>query len=205
MVSYRTSAVTMVTASPPDSSVTEDRWIEASHQGDVAAFDQLVARHYDAVYAVARRLSPTPDDAEDVAQEVFLAAWRQLGRFQRRSAFKTWLIAICIRQCAGQARRSGGHTASLEDLGPREPCAPAAASPAATLERREQDAALQRAIHALPRAQRESVVLHYFGGLNCAETAAAMGISAGAMMTHLFRARKRLRETLGWLVEETSR
>jgi RNA polymerase sigma-70 factor (ECF subfamily) len=205
MVSCRTSAVTMVAASPPHSSVSEVRWIEESCRGDVAAFDQLVAQHYDAVYAVARRLSPSPDDAEDVAQEVFLAAWRQLGRFQKRAAFKTWLIAICIRQCAAHTRKCGGRTSSLDDLGAREPCAPDAASPAATLERREQEGALHRAIHGLPRAQREAVVLHYFGGFTCAETASAMGISAGAVMTHLFRARKTLRDTLGWLVEETSR
>lgn len=205
MVSSRVSAATMVAASPPHPIGSEERWIEASRGGDVAAFDQLVERHYDAVYAVARRLSPSPDDAEDVAQEVFLAAWRQLDRFQKRAAFKTWLIAICIRQCAAHARRSGGRSTSIEDLGAREPCAPSAASPAALLELKEQDGALHHAIHALPRAQRESVVLHYFGGFTCAETAAAMGISAGAVMTHLFRARKTLRDTLGWLVEETSR
>jgi RNA polymerase sigma-70 factor (ECF subfamily) len=205
MVSFRTSAVTLMTASPPSPPAAEERLIEASRRGEIAAFDQLVERHYDAVYAVARRLSKSPDDAEDVAQEVFLAAWRQMGRFERRAAFKTWLIAICIRQCAGTIRSARVRPASLEDLGAREPCAPDAASPAAQLERRETDGALHRAIHALPRAQREAVVLHYFGGLTCAEAAAAMGISAGSVMTHLFRARKTLRETLGWLFEETSR
>jgi RNA polymerase sigma-70 factor (ECF subfamily) len=179
--------------------------IEESRLGNVTAFDQLVERHYDAVYAVARRLSSSPDDAEDVAQEVFLAAWRQIARFQRRAAFKTWLIAICIRQSAAHARSVRVRPTSLDDLGPREPMVPSTVSPAALLERREQEDALHRAIHALPRAQRESIVLHYFGSLTCAEAAAAMGISAGAVMTHLFRARKALRDTLGWLAEETSR
>ena len=58
-------------------------------------------------------------------------------------------------------------------------------------------AALHAAVQALPRAQREAIALHYFGELTCVETAAVMAISPGAVMTHLFRARKRLRELLG--------
>src|SRR5215212_5898386 len=99
MVLGRTPAVTLVTASPPHLPTADDGLIAASRAGDAAAFDQLVERHYDAVYAVARRLAITPDDAQDVVQDVFLAAWRQIARFQRRAAFRTWLIAICMRQC----------------------------------------------------------------------------------------------------------
>jgi RNA polymerase sigma-70 factor (ECF subfamily) len=70
------------------------------------------------------------------------------------------------------------------------------------LEREEREHALHAAIQALPRAQREAVVLHYFGDLTCPETAAAMGISPGAVMTHLFRARKSLRAALSSLADE---
>jgi RNA polymerase sigma-70 factor (ECF subfamily) len=65
--------------------------------------------------------------------------------------------------------------------------------------RREQEAAVHAAIRSLPRAQREAVVLHYFAGLTCAEAATAMGVSPGSVMTHLYRARLRLRELLGEL------
>jgi RNA polymerase sigma-70 factor (ECF subfamily) len=182
--------------------VDDDGLIERSRQGDLAAFDRLVERHYASIYAVARRLSPSPDDAADVAQEVFIAAWKQLGRFNRRSSIRTWLHAIAVRQCALSARSFRQRPASLDDLGPRAPVMADEPSAHTLFERWEEEAGLHAAIHSLPRAQREAVALHYFGGLTCAETAAAMGISPGAVMTHLFRARKRLRTLLHWLADD---
>ena len=143
-----------------------------------------------------------PNDVDDMTQEVFLAAWKQLDRFRGRASFRTWLHAIALRQCAASARSARGRPSSLDDPEASEPPSSEGASAQALLERREQDAALHAAVHTLPRAQREAVVLHYFGGLTCAETAAAMRISAGAVMTHLFRARKSLRDALSWLVDE---
>jgi RNA polymerase sigma-70 factor, ECF subfamily len=201
MIPCQAGAASLMEAAPQGDSAApgadEDRLVERSRRGDLDAFDQLVARHYPRVYAVARRLSPSPDDAADVAQEVFIAAWKQLERFRGRASFPTWLHAIALRQCALGARSARTRPASLNDLAAPELVAPEGTSVQALVERREQEAALHTAIHALPRAQREAVVLHYFGGLTCAETAAAMGISAGAVMTHLFRARKSLRSALG--------
>ena len=65
--------------------------------GDLAAFEILFRRHYAAVYKMALRLSACAEDAADVVQEVFLAAWEQCRRFDGRAAFRTWLIAISIR------------------------------------------------------------------------------------------------------------
>jgi RNA polymerase sigma-70 factor (ECF subfamily) len=206
MVHCQAGAASLAEAAPRGDRVEDDRLIERSRRGDLEAFDRLVGSHYPGVYAVARRLSPSPDDAADIAQEVFLAAWKRLGRFNRRASFRTWLHAITLRQCALGIRSARRRPASLDD-----PDAPSLAAAAGDLvhtlyERREQEAALHTAIHALPRAQREAVVLHYFGGLTCAEAATAMGISSGSVMTHLFRARQNLRGALRRLIdEETSR
>src|SRR2546425_5090640 len=206
MVNCHAGVASPVEASARGDLVEDDRLIERSRRGDLDAFDQLVASYYRQVYAVARRLSPSPDDAADIAQEVFIAAWRQLRQFHGRASFRTWLHAIALRQCAASARSARGRPASLDDPEASEPSSSEGPSLQALMERHEQDAALHAAIHTLPRAQREAVVLHYFGGLTCAETAAAMSISAGAVMTHLFRARKSLRDALSWLMdEETSR
>jgi RNA polymerase sigma-70 factor (ECF subfamily) len=169
-------------------------------EGDLPAFESLFRRHYPAVYKVALRLSAGADDAADVVQEVFLAVWEQRRRFDGRAAFRTWLIAIAIRKCADRAR--GVKAVSLD--GPDPPALPAwnGASPdTATLDR-ERDEALHAAILALPRGQREAVVFYYIDGMSCAEAAAAMGVSSGTVMTHLFRARARLRKTLSWLGDE---
>ena len=108
------TAASLIEARAQGDLVEEDRLIERSRRGDLGAFDQLVAAHYPAVYAVALRLLPGPDDASDVAQEVFIAAWKQLGQFRRRSAFRTWLHAICLRQCAQSARAASARPASLD-------------------------------------------------------------------------------------------
>jgi len=202
MVNCHAGVASPVEASARGDLVEDDRLIERSRRGDLDAFDQLVASYYRQVYAVARRLSASPDDAADIAQEVFLAAWKQLDAFRGRASFRTWLHAIALRQCAASARSARGRPSSLDDPEAREPSSPEGSSLQTLLERREQDAALHAAVHTLPRAQREAIVLHYFGGLTCAETAAAMRISAGAVMTHLFRARKSLCGALSWLVDE---
>lgn len=185
-------------------SVDEDWLIERSRQGDPNAFDQLVQRHHAAIYAVARRLSPSPDDAQDIVQEVFIAAWKQRQRFRPRASFRTWLHAITIRQAASRARSEKHRPASLDDVEATTLVLAEDTSTERLFERRQEEAALHRAVQALPRAQREAVVLHYFGGLSCAETAAAMGISSGAVTTHLFRARNALRQALQGLIREAT-
>jgi RNA polymerase sigma-70 factor, ECF subfamily len=202
-VHFSSAALSLKAVSPRGELVTDDGLIDQGRRGDLSAFNQLVLRHYAGVYQVARRLSPSPDDAADVAQEVFIAAWKQLPRFQPRASFRTWLHAITLRQCAQSARRARRRPASLEELGLPEPVQSDDDLPT-RMERQELEAALHAAVHALPRAQREVVALHYFGELTCAETAAAMGISPGSVMTHLFRARKSLRAALGELMEEES-
>jgi RNA polymerase sigma-70 factor, ECF subfamily len=188
--------------------MTDSELLDQSRRGDREAFNVLVARHHRTVYEVARRLLSSPDDAADVAQEVFIAAWKQLPRFQPRASFRTWLHAITLRQCARSRSRTQGRPASVDSLEAVEAAeaaaarGPEAASMHRLMERRELEAALHAAIQSLPRAQREAIALHYLGDLTCAETAAVMGISSGAVMTHLFRARKSLRVALGGLVDE---
>jgi RNA polymerase sigma-70 factor, ECF subfamily len=197
---FRQSAAVSVAARiPAGDLVSDDGLIERSRRGDLSAFNQLVRRHYTSIHEVALRLSPCPDDAADIAQEVFIAAWKQLPRFQPRASFRTWLHAIALRQCALSARRARRRPASLDSLAEPEPWGSPLTSVQLLAERREFESALHAAIQSLPRAQREAIVLHYSGELTCAETAAVMGISAGAVMTHLFRARKRLRAILGEL------
>src|SRR5437870_3546816 len=115
MVHCHAGAASLVEAASQGDRLEDDRLIERSRRGDLEAFDRLVASHYPWVYTVARRLSPDPDDAADIAQEVFLAAWKQIGRFGGRSSFRTWLHAIALRQCALSMRAARGRPVSLDD------------------------------------------------------------------------------------------
>jgi RNA polymerase sigma-70 factor (ECF subfamily) len=207
IVHCRTAAVPLIMVSRHGDLVTDGELIDQCRQGDRAAFNQLVVRHYAGIFDVARRLLPCSDDAADVAQEVFIAAWKQLPRFQPRAAFRTWLYAITLRQCARSARGARRRPAPLDSLEAAE-ALPGRMADATSVhglvERHELETALHAAVHSLPRAQREAIVLHYFGDLTCVETAAVMGISSGAVMTHLFRARQNLRQALRGLVDEES-
>jgi RNA polymerase sigma-70 factor (ECF subfamily) len=188
--------------------MTDGELVDQSRHGDREAFNTLVARHHRPIYETARRLLPSPDDAADVAQEVFIAAWRQLPRFQPRAAFRTWLYAITLRQCARSRSRAHKRPAAIDSLEAGDAAVAAAAGGPDVaamhrlLERRELETTLHAAIQLLPRAQREAIALHYLGDLTCAETAEVMGISPGSVMTHLFRARKNLRAALSGLFEE---
>ena len=88
--------------------------VTAAQRGDVRAFDQLVLRHQSRVVQFARGRLDASIDAEDVAQEIFVAAWRQLPLFRGRSQFKTWLFGIALNWCAEAARRQRRQPASLE-------------------------------------------------------------------------------------------
>src|SRR5437879_12414164 len=100
MVNCHSGVASPMEASAWGDLVEDDRLIERSRRGDLDAFDQLVASYYPQVYAVARRLSPSPDDAADIAQEVFIAACKQLKQFHGRTTVRTWLHAIAVPQCA---------------------------------------------------------------------------------------------------------
>jgi RNA polymerase sigma-70 factor, ECF subfamily len=180
----------------------EEQLIDRCRRGDRSAFNPLVVRHYASIYSVARRLLACPDDAADVAQEVFIAAWKQLPRFSPRASFRTWLYAITVRQCALSARGARRRPASLEIRDLPGPVIDGEAPVHAMFERHELEAALHAAVHSLPRAHREALVLHYFGDLTCEETAAVMGTSSGTVKTHLFRARKSLRDALKGQIDE---
>src|SRR5260370_5286121 len=151
---FRQSAAVSVAARiPAGDLVSDDGLIERSRRGDLSAFNQLVRRHYTSIYEVALRLSPCPDDAADIAQEVFIAAWKQLPRFQPRASFRTWLHAIALRQCALSARAARPLPASLDRLaGPAFEC-PERDSVPTLVERRGCETPLHAAIQSLPRAQ----------------------------------------------------
>src|SRR3954452_21102576 len=93
--------------------------VALSRDGDSEAFRALVERHSRAVYRLAHRMTGTPQDAEDVVQETFLKAYRQLGRFESRANFSTWVHRIAVN-CAidlirSRAHREAGHDAKDPD------------------------------------------------------------------------------------------
>lgn len=168
-------------------------------RGDADALNVLFRRHRSVAYRVAYRLLGNEPDALDAVQDGFVNALAHLGRFGGRSSFKTWLLRIVSNAALdlGRSRRRRDTRfarAAADDL-------PAVADHRAGeadsgLNRADLRAVLTDALNRLPPAQRQTFVLHVDGGLSYQEVADALGIAVGTVMSRLFYARQRLKESL---------
>ena len=163
--------------------------------GRQQAFGEILRRHQPSVYRLARAYVGDADEALDMVQESFLAAYRALASYDPERPLRAWLARIAINKCRDWARRRAVRSLfSLPSPG-REAAAavPESAPPAdeAAAARQELDL-LWRDIAALPRTLKETLILRTIDGLSQAETARALGISGKAVETRLYRARQAL-------------
>jgi RNA polymerase sigma-70 factor, ECF subfamily len=169
--------------------------LERSRGGDQSAFRELVVLHQDRAYALALRITRSPADAEEVAQDAFLRAWLALARFRGESSFGTWLHRIVARRALDrldQMRSRRGREVGGEEASAR---AEAAAAPPGAEDHETAGRArrLERMVAALPVAQRMAVTLYYYEDRSVEQVAAIMGMPENTVKTHLSRARAALR------------
>lgn len=164
----------------------------AAQAGDRRAFDALIRREKAGLYAFVRRYVGDADDAYDVVQESFVAAWRSLARFDPARSFPIWLRTIALNKCRDHGRRGKVRRLFLGALAVQPGIAPT------TREERmdEELAQLDRAIGRLPNIYKEPLLLTTAGGLSHDEAAVVLKISAKAVEMRLYRARKRLAEMI---------
>jgi len=178
----------------------DDRVLVAlARDGDRAAFDELVRRHADGLYAVVMRLCADRDEAEEVTQEAFLRAWRGLPAFRGDAQFFTWLYRIGVnearRRADGMRRRADVVVVSLDEQ--REHASrDRSVQPVDRAERADLRRTLDAAIAALPVDQRAALVLRDVEGLSTAQAAAVLGLREAALKSRLHRARELLRAAL---------
>jgi RNA polymerase sigma factor (sigma-70 family) len=172
--------------------ITDAALAIAARQGDQDAFAHIMRRHKGWLYQFIRRYVSDKDDAYDVLQESFVAAWGALSRFDPERPFEAWLRRIALNKCRDRARRSAVRRAALSVLGwlgSQTEGAPTADSATAA------DQALKRletAIGRLPRALKEPLVLTMLEGLSHKEAGDLLGINAKAVETRVYRAKKQL-------------
>ena len=166
--------------------------------GDLAAYEQLVRRHWEVLYRTAHAIIGNYDEAQDAAQEACVRAYGVLRRFDRRREFGPWIKGIAVN-CALSAVRSQkraeraqgrGCVAQLQE-GPHEIAAA-----------HDLQAALQQAIAHLPAQQRAAIRLFALGDMDLAQTAEVMGCAVGTVKAHLHRAREKLKGLLSDYLEE---
>jgi RNA polymerase sigma-70 factor, ECF subfamily len=172
--------------------------VEAAAAGSRDAFDELVRRYQGPIVNLARALTAGSADAEDLAQEVFVRAWRSLPGFRGDSTFRTWLHRVALnvihshRSRLGRFRRLFATPSDSEATDPLERAADQMDFEQDLLRRDTID----RALSALPEELRDAVTLRDIQGLDYREIAAALQVPIGTVESRIFRARQRLRPLL---------
>ncbi|MBF0688748.1 MAG: RNA polymerase sigma factor [Cellulomonas sp.] len=166
--------------------------VERAGLGDHAAFATLVARHGAALYRYARRLAPSPQDAEDAVQDALTAAWLGAERYRGDSSVRTWLFGIQTN-CVRRAARRRAHTAVpvADDVRP-PPKAPTGDEPVEHLLATDLRAALDRALAELPGPQRAVWLLVEVEGMSYGDAAHVLQTTHAAVRGSLERARHTL-------------
>jgi RNA polymerase sigma-70 factor (ECF subfamily) len=175
----------------------ERRLVDAARRGDPRAFEALVVKHQDRIFRFVQRLVG-PEAVEDLAQEVFIRAFRSIGDFKGESSFYTWLYKIALNLCRNHYRTKGRRPAGepLDENSPVNALAAGEASPEEAVFRREFWAVLQSALDGLPAEQREAVVLCDLEGMSYEEMAALTGVPIGTVRSRIFRGRRALQVRL---------
>ena len=181
---------------------TDAAAVALARDGDSEAFHALVERHSRAVYRLAYRMTGSPQDAEDVVQETFLRAYKQLGRFESRANFGTWLHRIAVN-CSidlirSRPHREAGHDApDLEQFGASvEPGDQTRVSPERLMLSTEVQERISSAMSGLSAMERAAFMLRHFEGMPVDEIGKTMGIQVNAAKHTIFRAVRKLREAL---------
>ncbi len=182
-----------------DHSSTDDpKLVRAAQRGDMAAFEELVARHRDKIYARALSMMRNEEEAIDLSQEAWIKAWQRLKQFQGEASFGTWVTRIVINLCLDQLRKQKRQrTESIEEIdedsgGVERQMPVVTVNPTAGLERRELRQRIDRALGQLSHEHRTVLVLHQFEEMEYKQIARTMGCSIGTVMSRLFYARRKL-------------
>jgi RNA polymerase sigma-70 factor (ECF subfamily) len=189
--------------------LTDAELVARALQGHQEAFREIVVRFERPVYSLVARMVQDPGLAEDLAQEVFIKAFRRLSTYDPQRKLSSWLFKIAHNTTIDHLRKHAPETVPLEAEKDDEHRGGLAAvlsdtsteDPSAAAERRDMARALERAIACLRPEYRESVVLFYIEGASYQEICEATGLPLGTVKTNLHRARKELAEAmagLGW-------
>ncbi len=172
--------------------------VRAAQKGDMGAFEELVARHRDKIYARAYSMMRNEEEAIDLSQEAWVKGWQRLVQFQGDSSFTTWMTRITINLCLDQLRRKKRQrTESIEELdeesgGVERQMPVVTVNPTERLERAELRVRIDQALSQLSEAHRTVLVLCEFEQLEYKAIAKTMNCSIGTVMSRLFYARRKM-------------
>jgi len=168
--------------------------VESFRAGRREAFDVIVRRHQRQVYQLCYRFVGNHEDAADLSQDVFIRAFKGLGRFKGDSALSTWLYRVGVNVCLNRVTAKRPVMEGLDDL---QPVAAGHETAFDRVARSERAAVLLQAVRQLPPKQRAAVVLRIYHDLPHEQIARILGSSVGAVKANFFHALGNLRRALG--------
>ena len=171
----------------------ESTLVRHAASGDAAAWEALMVRHQEAVFRLAYLLLGDPDEAEDVAQESFLRAWRSLRTFDSTRPLRPWLLSISANLARNRRRSAGRYFAALMRAFHEEPVSERVDEQTAKKDRAGE---LWKAVQKLSPMDQQMVYLRYFLDLPVMETSQVMNIPEGTVKSRLSRALKKLRNII---------
>ncbi len=180
------------------SSADDKALVQDAQQGDTAAFEELVARYRDKIYARAYSMMRNEEEAIDLSQEAWVKGWQRLSQFHGESGFGTWMTRIVINLCLDQLRKQKRQrTESIEEIdeesgGVERQMPVVHVNPTAGLERAELRQRIDRAMAQLTPEHRTVLILHEFEEMEYKAIAKTMDCSIGTVMSRLFYARRKL-------------
>ncbi|HEV7241409.1 MAG TPA: RNA polymerase sigma factor [Thermoanaerobaculia bacterium] len=163
--------------------------------GDYSPASEIYDRYSGRIYNFAFRFLKNAEAAEDATQEVFVKMLRHANQFHGDAKLSTWLFSITANWCRDYLRKADNKSKESDDVLVTLP-ASSEHSPDRTLERRENEQRVRRALATLTAEQREAILLSRYQGLSYAEIAQIAGCSEGAVKTRVFRAMETLKKTL---------
>lgn len=181
--------------------LSDDQIIERTLAGETEAFGLLVRRWENPIYGLSLRMLGRDEEARDVCQETFLAAFRNLRKFRGDAKFSSWLYRIALNACHSRLRRhDGGVTRSLDEVdeeGRRNDLAdPASEEASERLQRDQRSAIVRRALHGLPSEMRQVLVMKEYEELTFAEIAEILQIPVSTVKSRLYTGLQQLRARL---------
>jgi RNA polymerase sigma-70 factor (ECF subfamily) len=162
--------------------------VERAGHGDVRAFEVLVRRYGPLMRSYARRVLGRSDDVDDVVQETFVAAWKQLPSIDDPARVKSWLMRIVSRRCVDRIRARRDH----DDIADHDAETPEHETPHRLMEAKSREQALSLALEAMPPPQRRAWILKELGGHSYDEIAEDLGLPVSTVRGLLSRARKKM-------------
>ncbi len=182
---------------PNSDAMTQFKPHPAAQAATTAEIETLMQAHYAYIQRLARSILNDEAEADDAAQETFIAACRSLETFRSQASPRTWLTSIAVNQCRGRLRKHKVRQGLLNTLYSLHLLHPPVEGPEAQAVQSEADRRLWGAVDALDEKHRLPVVLRYVHELSTAEIAGALGLSEGTVHSRLHYARQKLQAALG--------